>query len=130
MIKNKTLSYNLEYHGVSYFVVKPFPVMEIVCLFIIRAYSLKVHFLKCGKNFSCDRTHRAVVLLLQQGGDVSSDGHLLGQILIFQTDPPPQLLQETQQTRPTLGARLQMGSAKAHMSVGPMVRWRKCTKAK
>lgn len=74
-------------------------------------------------------THRAVVLLLQQGGDVSSDGHLLGQILILQTDPPPQLLQETQQTRPALGARLQMGSAKAHTSVGPMIGWLKCTKA-
>lgn len=76
-----------------------------------------------GRAVACsDRTHRAVVLLLQQGGDVSSDGHLLGQILVLQTDPPPQLLQETQQTGPALGARLQMGSANAHMFVGPTAR--------
>lgn len=45
-----------------------------------------------------DRTHRAVVLLLQQGGDVPPDGHLLGQLLVLHADPPPQLLQEAQQT--------------------------------
>lgn len=63
------------------------------------------------------RTHRAVVLLLQQGGDISADGHLLGQILVLHADPPPELLQETQQTRPALGTRLQMGSANAHILV-------------
>lgn len=68
------------------------------------------------------RTHRAVVLLLQQGGDISSDGHLLGQILVLHADPPPELLQETQQTRPALGTRLQVGSANAHISVGATAR--------
>lgn len=79
-----------------------------------------INLVKRGRNVACsDGTHRAVVLLLQQGGDVSSDGHLLGQILVLHTDPPPQLLQETQQTRPALGTRLQMGSANAHIFVGP-----------
>lgn len=81
-----------------------------------------INLVKHGRNVACsDRTHRAVVLLLQQGGNVSSDGHLLGQILVLHTDPPPQLLQETQQTRPALGTRLQMGSANANIFVGPTV---------
>lgn len=79
-----------------------------------------INVVKRGRDVACsDSTHRAVVLLLQQGGNVSSDGHLLGQILVLHTDPPPQLLQETQQTRPALGTGLQVGSAKAHIFVGP-----------
>lgn len=56
--------------------------------------------------------YRAVALLLQQSGHISPDGHLLGQLLVLHADPPPQLLQEAQEARPALGARLQMGSAK------------------
>lgn len=56
-------------------------------------------------------TYSAVVLLLQQGGHVSSDGHLLGQLLVLRADPPPQLLQESQQTGPALGARFKVSPA-------------------
>lgn len=49
-----------------------------------------------GNDTHGSDTHRAVVLLLQQGWDVSSEGHLLGQLLILQANPPPQLLQEAQ----------------------------------
>lgn len=69
-------------------------------------------FFQRGRNIARGGgTYRAVVLLLQQGGHVSSDWHLLRQLLILQADPPPQLLQEAQQTRPALGTRLQMRPA-------------------
>jgi len=50
-----------------------------------------------------------VVLLLQQGGHVPPDGHLLGQVLVLGTDPAPQLLQQAQQAGPPLRTRLQVG---------------------
>ncbi|TNN68472.1 hypothetical protein EYF80_021257 [Liparis tanakae] len=59
-------------------------------------------------------TYRAVVLLLQQRWHISSNRHLLGQLLILHADPPPQLLQEAQQTRPALSTRLQVGPANKH----------------
>ena len=61
-------------------------------------------------------TYRAVVLLLQQGGHVPPDGHLLGQVLVLGTDPAPQLLQQAQQAGPPLGTGLQVGPVRGQRS--------------
>lgn len=70
-----------------------------------------INLVQHGRNIARgDSTHHAVVLLLQQGGHVSSNGHLLSQLFILHADPPPQLLKETQQTRPALSTGFQVGS--------------------
>ena len=70
-------------------------------------------------------TYRAVVLLLQQGGHVPPDGHLLGQVLVLGTDPAPQLLQQAQQAGPPLSTGLQVGPVRGQRSKEVRVRRRR-----
>lgn len=72
------------------------------------------HIIRNTRRLILACAYRAVVLLLQQSGHVSANRHLLGQLLVLHTDPPPQLLQEDQQTGPALSTCLQMGSVNTH----------------